>query len=282
MHESVIEKLTKAATLNLRDTYRHGNIIELPQNGTVIMTGDIHGHKRNLERVFTVADLANNPDTHVILHEIIHGGLSDESGRCLSYKVLLKAVEYKLAYPDQVHFLLSNHDTAYITDNEVMKDSKKMNECMNNALENEFNQDYRLVVNAVKDMLMTQALIALTPNKIMMSHSLPANRKIDKFDLDILEKELTAQDIEKDTPAYVLTWGRRQSQELLDQMSELTGAQIFITGHQPQPEGYKQVGDKMLILASDHNHGCIIRLDLSKHYKIEDLLDNIIPLASIA
>ncbi len=281
MPEIAIKKLKKAAELNFKDKFRKGNIIELPENGSVIMTGDIHGHFRNLERIFAFADLENNPETHLVLHEIIHGGKTDEKGGCLSYKALLKAVEMKIEFPDQVHFLLSNHDTAYITGKEVMKDSRKMNESMDDAIKREFPEKHDIFQQQIKDFLLSQPLAAKTPNGIMLSHSLPATRLIDKFDTDIFYKEIELEDIEKNKPAYLLTWGRRHSQELLDKMTELTNAQIFITGHQPQEKGFKQVGKNMLIIASDHNHGCILKFDSSKEYDLEELKNNIIPLSSI-
>ena len=37
----------------------------------------------------------------------------------------------------------------------------------------------------------------------------------------------------------------------------------------------------MLILASDHNHGCLVSFELDKLWRMETLIDRIVPLASI-
>jgi len=57
---------------------------------------------------------------------------------------------------------------------------------------------------------------------------------------------------------------------------------VFVLGHQPQQGGWSRAGDNLLILASDHNHGCLLHLDLSKTYTVAQLIECLIPLASIA
>ena len=74
MPETTVELLRAGIQANDADRLRHGNLIRLPADGHAIVTGDIHGHRRNFERVVSFADLENNPDTHVVLQEIIHGG----------------------------------------------------------------------------------------------------------------------------------------------------------------------------------------------------------------
>ncbi|MBN2183299.1 MAG: metallophosphoesterase, partial [Sedimentisphaerales bacterium] len=112
MPQTIIDLLKKGMEANNSDKYRRGNLILLPDQGDLIITGDLHGHRRNFERAVTFADLPNHPDRHVILQEIIHGGPEDSHGGCLSYKLLLDVVRYKLSFPDQVHVIMGNHDTA--------------------------------------------------------------------------------------------------------------------------------------------------------------------------
>ena len=72
------------------------------------------------------------------------------------------------------------------------------------------------------------------------------------------------------------------SQGLLNRLRDILNADLFIAGHQPQPEGWAKAGDNLLILASDHNHGCLIQLDLDRPYSLEQAEQLIIPLSSIA
>jgi hypothetical protein len=57
--------------------------------------------------------------------------------------------------------------------------------------------------------------------------------------------------------------------------AEKVGAQLLITGHQPQETGYAVNGDKQLILASDHNQGVFLPLSLSERYTMDALVDRV-------
>jgi hypothetical protein len=50
---------------------------------------------------------------------------------------------------------------------------------------------------------------------------------------------------------------------------------VLITGHQPQDTGFAVNGDRHLIIASDHNQGVFLPLDLAEHYTMDDLVGRI-------
>jgi predicted phosphodiesterase len=282
MPKKTIELLKKGMEANLADRFRWGNLISLPSHGKLVITGDIHGHRRNFERIVTFARLEHNPDTHVILQEIIHGGLEDEHGGCLSYKLLFEVIAYKLKFPDRVHIIMGNHDTAFINNSNVMKNGKEMNTAMRLAIDREFSAASEDVKLALKQFLFSQPLAIRCPRRIFISHSLPADRNADKFDHRILERQLKINDIVRPGSAYLLTWGRSHSQELLDKMAKTLNADIFILGHQRQESGCSRAGNNLIILATDHDHGCILPIDLAKTYTIEQLMKLIVPVAAIA
>ena len=281
MPQTIIDLLNKGVQANNADKFRRGNLIHLPAAGSLIAGGDIHGHRRNFERIVAFADLASNPQRHVILQEIIHGGPQDSKGGCLSYKLLFDVVHYKLNFPDRVHIVMGNHDTTFINSAEVMKNGKEMNRAMCLALEREFQQASADIILAMKRFLSSQPLAVRCDNRIWLSHSLPSDRLVTKFDHEVLNRQLTADDYEKPGSAYLLTWGRKHSQALLDRMAKLFDVDIFVLGHQPQQQGWSQAGKNLIIIASDHNHGCLLSLDLANSYTIEELIDLILPLASI-
>ncbi len=281
MPRTTIDLLNRGIRANQTDRFRRGNLICLPGTGSLIVSGDIHGHRRNFERLVARADLANHPDRHILLQEIIHGGPEDDAGGCLSYQLLFEAVRFKLRFPDQVHFVMGNHDTACICSTEVMKNGKEMNRAMASALDREFRQASPDICLAIRQFLFSQPLAARCENRTWISHSLPSDRSIDQFDAGIFERELQVEDCERPGSAYLLTWGRRHSQAALDRMAEMLDADVFILGHQPQTHGWCRAGDNLLILACDHNHGCLVELDLSKRYTAAVLADLVVPLASI-
>ena len=282
MPEKIIEMLNKGMEANNADKFRQGNLIRLPSHGSVIITGDLHGHRRNFERIVALANLGQNKSTHVILQEIIHGGPEDEEGGCLSYKLLFDAVAYKVKFPDRVHIIMGNHDTAFISNTDVMKNGKEMNVAMRSALDREFRHASERVKLAIKQFLFSQPLAVKCDNGILVCHSLPGDHYAEKFDKRIFERQLRINDIIRPGSAYLLTWGRSHSQRLLDVMSKSLDTDIFILGHQRQETGCSKAGNNLIIIASDHDHGCVLPIDLAKSYTVEKLLQLIIPLAAIA
>ncbi|MHC4191598.1 MAG: metallophosphoesterase [Planctomycetota bacterium] len=281
MPQTIIDLLHKGAEANRADAFRKGNLISLPSEGRLVATGDIHGHRRNFEKITAFADLDNNPDTHIVLQEIIHGGPENSEGGCLSYELLFDAVRYKLNFPSQVHIIMGNHDAAYISNSKVMKNGKEMTRSMQSALDKQFQQSSADVKMAIKQFLFSQPLAVKCNNRIWMSHSLPDERSADEFAPQILDNQLKIEDCRRPGSAHLLIWGRKHSPPLLDKMARLFDVDIFILGHQPQQTGWKQTGQNLIIIASDHSHGCLLPIDLAKSYTIEQLIDSIVPLASL-
>ena len=281
MPQTIIDLLKNGVEASRADKFRRNNLICLPAVGRLIVTGDIHGHRQNLERIIAFANLADNHDTHVVLQEIIHGGAEDCKGGCLSYELLFDAVRYKLSYPDRVHIIMGNHDTAFITDSDVMKDGKEMSRAMRLALARQFPQRNDDIELAIKQFLFALPLAVKCENRIWISHSLPGDRYLGKFDQQILDRQLQINDCKRPGSAYLLTWGRKHTRQTLDKMAELLDVDIFILGHQAQKQGWSQAGTNLLIIASDHNHGCLLPLEMAKSYTTEELTDFIVPLASI-
>lgn len=282
MPQTIIDLLNRGVEASNADRFRRGNVIYLPADVQLIATGDIHGHRRNFERIVAFADLANNPDRHILLQEIIHGGPKDAEGGCLSYRLLFDAIRYKLSFPDRVHIIMGNHDITFINNSYVMKNGREMNRSMRLALDKEFKQDSTDVKLAIKQFLFSQPLALRCENRIWLSHSLPSDRFVDKFDRQILDRKLKNNDCKKPGSAYLLTWGRNISQQTLDKMAKLFDVDIFILGHQAQQQGWSKAGENLIIIASDHNHGCLLPIDLTKSYTVEMLIDSIVPLASIS
>ena len=281
MPQKSTQLFRKGAELNRSCRFRVGNVIQLPPIGQVIVAGDLHGHVRNFERIQKLADLENNPLRHVVLQEIIHGGPEDDFGGCLSYHLLFEAIRYKIRFPDQVHIILGNHDTAAISNCAVLKGGREMNRALQQAMHRHFDEHYSDVHDAMVDYLMSQPLAIRTPNRIWISHSLPADQYVESFDLSILNREYTLEDIERPNPVYLLTWGRRHSSPGLLRLAEMFDVDIFVLGHQPQETGWALPAPNTLILASEHNFGSVLKFDLDKTYNAPDLINGLIALSTV-
>jgi len=282
MIQKTIKLCREAAELNYSNKFRKGNIVYLPDDGKVIVAGDIHGHRRNFERIVAFADLENDSETHVVFQEIIHGGTEDDYGGCLSFHLLFDAVALQLQFPERVHLILGNHDTAVITDQDVLKGGREMNRIMNAAMKRCFGSDYNSVRDALAHYLLSQPLAIKCANRIWLSHSLPSDRFVDDFDAEVFHKKLQPDDLLRQESAYLLTWGRDHSDQALKKLAELLDVDIFILGHQSQDTGWRQAGKNLIILSSEHNHGCLIAFDAARSYTIAELEELIVPLASIA
>lgn len=282
MASEIIELCRQAAELNYSAANRKGNIIELSGSGKVVVTGDLHGHRRNFEKTCTYANLENNPDTCIIFQEILHGGDEDDLGGCVSFKLFFDILRLKLRFPDQVILMMGNHDTAIIADNSVLKSGKEMNESMKNAMKRFYGQDYNDVMEALRSYLMSQPLAVRTSNGVWMSHSLPGNKFVDQFDPGIFDRCLDVEDMCRPNSAYLLTWGRRHSEEALEKLTKILDVGTFILGHQSQQNGFLRAGKNLIIIASEHNHGCLISFELAEGYSTDDLMNCIVPLASVA
>ena len=282
MSQQIVELCSRGAELNRSSKFRRGNVVYLSGEGKVIISGDIHGHRRNFEKIALQADLGNNPRTHVVLQEILHGGPEDDLGGCLSFQLFFDILEYQQQYPEQVHLIIGNHDTAIINDKDVLKGGKEMNKSLRDAMKRFFGDGYWELETALCDYLFSQPLAVKCGNGIWMSHSLPADRYVDDFDVTVFDRELEAEDFVRPSPVYLLTWGRRHSDQALEKLAELFETDMFVLGHQSQESGWSKAGKNLIILASEHNHGCVLEFDIDRHYTIDELAENVVSLASIS
>jgi hypothetical protein len=274
--EEAIETFGTATEENQLSPLRDQQVVNLPLEGEVWMTGDVHDHRRNFEKLVRAVDLANNPQRHLILHELIHGDHFDDKGAEDSWNTLIKAAALKCDYPGQVHFLLANHDLAQIHGEGIMKNGLSVCEAFTAGLKRDFGSIYHRVNVAITEFLLSLPLAIRAPNGIFFCHSLPRDDQMDTFDFTIFERPLTGPDYKRKVgPVYQLIWGRGVTPVGVDKFLEKVQAQLVITGHQPQDTGFAVNGERHLIIASDHNQGVFLPIDLGATYTIEQLVENL-------
>ncbi|MDP6380832.1 MAG: metallophosphoesterase [Phycisphaerae bacterium] len=250
-----IDNMRRAAILCLRDPLRKGNVIGLPAEGEVLITGDIHGCRENFERVVSFAALHLNPDRYLILHEIIHGGPKDEQGGCRSFELLEEAARLKTLYPRQVHILLANHDLAEMLGTELTKGPQHLSQAFSDGLQHAYGEQAIEVKEAYWEFWSNLPIAAKTQNGIFISHSIPGRRAIELFDFDIFDRPLVAEDYHRHSDLYELLWGRNQDLHTAEIFAEGVGAEILVMGHQPSEPGYKVPNHRQIILYSDDRLG---------------------------
>jgi hypothetical protein len=274
--EEVTETFDAAAEENRLSVLRHEQTVILPAAGEVWMTGDIHDHRTNFAKLLRAADLANNPDRHLILHELIHGDHYDHNGADDSWQTLFKAAELKCSFPRQVHFLLANHDLAQIQGEGIMKAGLSVCEAFTAGVKRDFDAGGDAVSFSISEFLLSLPLAVRCPHGLFFCHSLPTDSQVVGFDFTVFDRALTGRDyLRKTGPVYQLIWGRNMTPATAARFAEHVDAKILITGHQPQESGYFVNGDHHLILASEHNQGVFLPLDLGKSYDMAELVDSI-------
>src|SRR5690606_29896604 len=115
----------------------------------------------------------------------------------------------------------------------------------------------------------------------LISHSLPGVRQSESFDAAVLSRLLTARDMSPGGDAYNMVWGRRHTDEVARRLGDAMNVRLFITGHQPAEFGHYVEGERILVIASDHDHGVLLPINLARTYTMEQLVGSLVPLASL-
>ncbi|MGA2581687.1 MAG: metallophosphoesterase [Tepidisphaeraceae bacterium] len=274
--EQVIEIFETAGEENKLSAMRSHQVVTLPAEGEVWMTGDIHDHRNNFGKLIRYADLANNPQRHLVLHELIHGDHFDAKGAEDSWQTLYRAAELKCDFSGQVHFLLANHDLAQIHGEGIMKAGLSVCEAFTAGVKRDFGDKHAGVTIAITEFLLSLPLAIRCPNGLFFCHSIPSDNNLETFDFTIFDRDLTGPDYRRRTgPVYQLIWGRNISPEAAGKFADRVGATILVTGHQSQEVGYAVNGDRHLIIASEHNQGVFLPLDLSQTYDMPALVSRL-------
>jgi hypothetical protein len=274
--DHVIETFETATEENQVSSLRENQVVKLPAEGEVWIAGDLHDHQRNFEKFIKAADLAKNPQRHLVLQELIHGDKVDAKGAEGSWEMLYRAAELKCDYSGQVHFLMANHDLAQIHGEGIMKAGISVCEAFNAGVRRDFAERGSSVTVAITEFLLSLPLAVRAPNGLFMCHSLPPDEQVEKFDYTVFDRPLTGNDYKRRTgPVYQLVWGRKTTPAGAVAFAEKIGARLIIVGHQPQESGYAVVGDRLLIIASDHNQGVFVSTDLAQEYDMDKLVESI-------
>ncbi|MEX0654933.1 MAG: metallophosphoesterase [Phycisphaeraceae bacterium] len=276
----LIDLFERAAQTNLEHPGRKGAVVNLPDVGRLLMTGDLHDNGLNFQRIWKLARLHRDPQHYLVLHELIHGP-GRINGRDLSIRTLARAVAGQLDHPQQVIPLLANHDLAQLGGEGILKAGVSVVEAFDQGVDFLYGDDADAVREAMNQYVRSMPLAIRCANGVFCSHSLPSPRKIETFDKSVLDRVPTDEDLAIDGPGYLMVWGRHHTQKVADELAEAWNAKVFVMGHQPADMGYEVEGDTMLVLNSDHEHGVALPINLAKTYTRDDLVMQIVPLAAV-
>ena len=273
--EAVVAMFAQATEANWNTAGRVGSVIELEEDSgeDVLITGDLHGHRKNFTLIRRLADLDQRPRRHLILQEVCHGGPAyPNNGGCMSHAMLEEVAKLKAAHPDRVHFLLSNHELAEATDFAIVKSKRMLNLSFRLGLQEVYGQSLDKVRKAAAEFILSCPLGVRLPGDVFVCHSAAERCDSRPFDRTVLDRALDDNDVREGGPAFDLVWGRDYRPENGRAFARAVGAQALIHGHEPCPAGSNAPNDVQLILDCCGDRACYLLLPLNRPFTHAELV----------
>ncbi|MCZ2342074.1 MAG: metallophosphoesterase [Bacteroidales bacterium] len=239
---------------------RSGHLLRLPPAADVLVAGDLHGHIPNFQTILRRADLANHPTLHLVFQELIHGRFRYPNGGDKSHQLVDLFAALKCQYPQRVHYLPGNHELAQRTNRPVGKGSESYNDLFRDGVRAAYGSQAGEIYQAYMELFRIAPLMVRTPNGVLVTHSLPAERYLPLFDPRRLEEEeYTAEDLQPGGFVYTLVWGRDTDEENVLAFLQRLDADLLVTGHIPTDEGFLIPNDRQLIVdCADVPAACVL------------------------
>ena len=276
--EGVIANFRKATEANEDTPTREGNVVVLTPEvaDDVVVTADLHGHRKNFNSIKKIADLERRPRRHLILQEVCHGGPTYPSnGGCMSHGMLEDVARLKATFPDRVHFLLSNHELAELTDYPILKAKKMLNLMFRLGLQEMYGPATEKVREAYTAFIRSCPLAVSLPGGVFICHTLPEKCDSRAFDRDILQRPLEAAELLEHGDVFNLVWGRDYRAENARAFAKQVGAKVLIHGHEPCPEGFSVPNDTQIILDCCGQPACYLTIPMDRQYSQAELVGRI-------
>lgn len=276
--ENIKATFERAAEANRNTPGRQGSTIVLTTElaADVLVTGDIHGHRRNFNRVRKIAALDENPHRHLVLQEVCHGGPTyHRNGGCISHTVLEDVAALKCQFPNRVHFLLGNHELAELTDFPIQKNRQLLNLLFRLGLRHMYGAAAEEIREAALRFLWTCPLAVRLPHGVFIAHSLPDSVDHRGFNAAVLTRDLMREDGDEDSEVFRMLWGRDYRRENAAAFCEKVGATVLITGHEPCLEGFLAPNNLQLILDCCGDRGAYVCLPVGENLSHADILQRV-------
>jgi hypothetical protein len=259
---------------------RVGSRVDLPGEGSLMITGDLHDHLPNYTRIVAAAGL-DDEGNHLLLQELIHGP-AVVHGCDMSWRMLARVADLLVQYPGRIHPILGNHENSQLTRVGVTKGSGNSVALFEDGVALTFGEDWTRVYAAIDGFLGSMPLAVRTSSGVQCTHSLPEAVLMGRFDPTVLNRELTAADrLGPDGAAYLLTWGRRFEGGQIMKLIDAWSVQCLVIGHVRIDAGIRRVSDSVMAIASDQDHGAVLKLDLSASPNLDDMMARATPIQTL-
>ncbi len=275
--EQIIATFRKAVQTNLSAPGREGSVVVLHPElaGEVMVTGDIHGNRRNFNAIRKIAQLDQNPRRHLILQEVCHGGPTYPNGGCMSHLILEDVARLVVQFPGRVHFILGNHELAEMTDYPIQKNKQMLNIKFRLGLQHMYGPATEKIRQASCEFIGSCPVAVRLPGGVFISHSVPENADSNRFDTSVLLREVDRSEYFGRSGIFELVWGRDYRAENAKAFAEQVGAQVLINGHEPCPEGYSTPNPTQVILDCCNDRASYVILTTDQDWTQEQIVQRV-------
>lgn len=235
-----------------------------------MITGDLHGNRKNLDILLSTAQLEKYPNRHIIFQEVIHTRNIAIDHRDLSFLEILDILKYVIQFPDRVHILLGNHDFNFFVGKEMVHSKRKLNYRFRRGVKLLFEDKSKKIIDLYKKIILIMPAM-IQSGKILLTHS-NFDEGYENYTLSDLTKTTP---FEENSPLYKLITGRVHSKKAIQPLLEQSNADFSIIGHEICQMGYDIPNAKQIIIDSCHKHGCYILCQPNTIKTIKDLKKHI-------
>ncbi len=273
----LLKVFDQAAEANRQTPGRQGNVVVLSPElaGEVMVTGDLHGHRRNFNLIRRLAALESNSRRHLVLQEVCHGGPTYPDGGCMSHTIIEDIAWLKTKYPARIHYILGNHESAELGDFAIQKNRQLLNLQFRLGLQRMYGPATDKVYEACRRFLRTCPLAVRLPQGVFISHSLPEEVDTTGFDPSLFTRKLTPEDFAEWSDVFRLVWGRDYRGENARAFAQLVGAKILINGHEPCYEGFIAPNAVQIILDCCGQPAAYLILPVGEELSHEEIMERV-------
>lgn len=272
-------------------------VLRLPERGTLLVSGDIHGNLLDFQRVVQLYRdaLAGDPETYLLfLGDLVHGPpaavtkdwrmILGERYRDQSARVVAAFLKLERAYPRRVFSLLGNHDHSHVGGPHTGKfhaDETRYLESTMTARE----------IAAMRGLFARLPLLAVAANGLAFSHASPSANLESLADVETLSYRgflhYTSREMLSDAGFLGrILWNRCASeQDVENYLRKVHGRNgtaegVAIYSHDVVPDGIARIGAHQICLCTsfglDRPYKTYLKLDLAKDYRrVDDLQDQV-------
>ena len=272
----LLTTLRQAAQLFRATPCRTGRFTRLPASAEVMVVGDLHGNIENFRLALKIADLAQEPQRHLVLQEVVHGPFVYPQGGDKSHQLLDLVAALKCQYPARLHFLLGNHELAQWQNQRIGKGDVDQNDSFRTGVETAYGEHAAGIYDAYVDLFDAADLALRTENRVFISHTYPSANNLPRFELAALERPAIAEeDMRLGGAVHSIVWNRDHSQASVEAFLAKVDADWIITGHIPCEQGFDTRNDRQIILDALGTPACYCIFPTERPVTQQDLLSRV-------